>query len=143
LNQATGAAASFDRTSRYFFWVAGAVTALGALPVAVSPVGGFRLALGLDYFAQSPQLFPVIGHWGVMVAGLGVLMFVAATRKELRRTTIIFATVEKAYIVAMILYCFLSAAPYAANYLVPLVADGAMTIGGIWYLLRSRSLQLQ
>jgi hypothetical protein len=143
LKPTTAAEASFDKTSKYFFWIAGAVTALGALPIAVSPVAGFRLALGFDYFAQSPQLFPVIGHWGVMVAGLGVLMFVAATRKELRRTTIIFATIEKAYIVATILYCFLSAAPYAQSYLVPLVADGAMTIGGIWYLLRSRSLQVQ
>jgi hypothetical protein len=133
---------SFEKASKYFLWVAGAVTAFAGLPIALSPVRGFRLALGLDYFDKSPQVFPVIGHWGCMVVALGVLMFLSATRKEIRKSTVVFATFEKSYAVMLALYLLLTDAPYAKNYLLVLFADGSMVFGGIWYLLRSRSLQV-
>jgi hypothetical protein len=132
---------SFEKASKYFFWAAGILTTLAALPMALSPVGGLRLTTGLTYFDQSPQLFPIVGHWGVMVAGIGVLLFLSATNKEIRKTTVVYSTVEKCYIVAMALYCFLIGAPYARHYLVVLIADSSMAIGGIWYLLRSRKLK--
>src|SRR5450755_410537 len=134
--------ASFEKTSKYFFWIAGAVTALAALPIMLSPVAGFRLAVGIEYFDKSPQMFPDVAHWGCMVVAIGVLMFVAASRKELRRSTILFATFEKAYIVGLVAYCFLIDAPYARSYLLPALADGTMALGGIWYLLRSKRLQM-
>jgi len=132
---------SFETASKYFFWIAGIVTALGALPTMLSPVGGLRLATGLSYFDQSPQVFPLIGHWGIMVVGIGVLLFLAATNKQLRKTTVIYSTLEKGYMVGMALYAYLGDAPYAGNYLVALIADTSMVIGGIWYLLRRRKLK--
>jgi hypothetical protein len=76
---------SFQKTSKYFFWIAGIITTLGALPTMLSPVGGLRLTTGLTYFDQSPQVFPFIGHWGIMVAGLGVLLFLSATSKQISK----------------------------------------------------------
>jgi hypothetical protein len=40
---------SFEKTSKHFYWTAGIVTTLGALPTMVSPVATFRLAVGLTY----------------------------------------------------------------------------------------------
>jgi hypothetical protein len=131
---------AFDKAVRRFFRIAGIVTAAGALPTMLSPVEGFRLTTGLTYFGESPQVFPVIGHWGAMVTGIGVLMFVAATRKELRKATAVYATVEKGYIVGAVLYCYAIGAPFAHAYLLPLVGDAAMVAGGLWYLCRSRQL---
>jgi hypothetical protein len=129
---------SFEKASKYFFWAAGILTTLAALPMMLSPVAGLRLTTGMTYFDQSPQLFPIVGHWGFMVAGIGVLLFLSATKKEIRKTTVIYSTLEKSHIAAVALYCFLIGAPYAGHYLVALIADSSMAIGGIWYLLRSR-----
>lgn len=132
---------SFENTSKYFFWVAGIITTVGTLPTMISPVGGLRFTTGLSYFDQSPQLFPLVGHWEIMVTGLGVLLFLSATYKEIRKTTVIYATLEKGYIVGITLYCFLIRAPYAGNYLAAVIIDGALAIGGIWYLLQSWKLK--
>ncbi len=131
---------SFAKQSRYFFWIAGAITALGTFPLAIWPVAAPRVLMGLTY-DQSPQMTPMVGHWGLMVALLGVLLFVSATAKELRRSTIIYAIIEKVYIVSAAAYCFVIGAPYAHCYLAALVVDGILSLGGIWYLFRSWRLQ--
>ena len=140
-DESVGMNDSFAKKSKYFFWLAGILTALGSLPTMLSPVGGLRLSFGLTYFDQSPQIFPIVGHWGIMVVGIGVLLFLSATNKQIRKTTVIFSTVEKTYLVFAILYCFLIGAPYAKNYLAASIADTSMAIGGIWYLWRSRNLK--
>jgi hypothetical protein len=132
---------SFDQASKYFFWLAGVVTALGASFSMVSPVGGLELSTGLTYFEESPQLTPIVGHWGIMVTGMGVLLFLSATRKTIRKTTILFSTAEKAFMVGFALYNFSMGAPYAMNYLIPLVGDSLMVLGGIWYIWQSRKLK--
>jgi len=86
-------------------------------------------------------VFPILGHWGIMVVGIGVLLFLSATNKQIRKTTIIFSTLEKSYLVSAILYCLLIDAPYARNYIAALIADSSMVIGGIWYLWRSWKLK--
>jgi hypothetical protein len=131
---------AFEKTAKYFLWVAGAVTTLGAFPMMVSPAKGLYYTMGLTYFNQSPQLAPIIGHWGIMVTGIGVLLFYSATHKEIRKAAVIYATLEKLYIVSAILYCFAIHAPYAHYYMLGLVVDGPLALGGLWYLLKSRAL---
>jgi len=132
---------TFEKSSTYFFWAAGIVTLSGPALVMVMPAEGFKLFSGLTYMDESPQVFPVIGHWGMMVVGIGVLLFLSGKNKALRKTTVIFSTVEKAYMVFTILYCIYTNQPFAANYYLPLVADSSMVIGGIWYLLQSNRLK--
>lgn len=132
--------AAFEKASKIFFWVAGIATALGPLPLMLSPSAGFRLVTGLEYLDQAPQMSPVVGHWGTMVVGMGVLLFLSATNKALRKTTVIFSTLEKIYMVGGALYCHLIGAPYASGYNIALVGDSLMVIGGIWYLVQSRKL---
>jgi hypothetical protein len=107
----------------------------------LSSVGGLHYSPGLIYFDQSPQVFPLIGHWRIMVVGIGVLLFISAANKQIRKTTIIFSTLDKGYMVSMAVYCFLIDAPYARNYLAALLGDNSMVLGGICYLLRSRQLK--
>ncbi len=132
---------TFDKSSKYFFWAAGVLTTIGALPTMLCPESGFRLSFGLTYFDQSPQVLPVIGHWGIMVVGIGVLLFLSANNKKIRKTTVIFSTLEKVYLVSFAAYGFMVGAPYAANYISALIGDSLMVIGGIWYLLRSWKLK--
>lgn len=132
--------ASFEIASKYFFLFAGVVTALGTLPTMLSPAAGLSLTMGLTYFEQSPQVAPIIGHWGIMVVGIGVLLLLSATNKQLRKTTILFSTIEKAYMVSGGLYCFVINAPYAGNYIMAIIGDGSLVIGGLWYLWQSRRL---
>jgi hypothetical protein len=75
--ESVGMNESFAKKSKYFFWVAGILTALGSVPTMLSPVGGLRLSFGLSYFDQSPQIFPIVGNWGIMGVGIGVLFFLS------------------------------------------------------------------
>jgi hypothetical protein len=72
-----------------------------------------------------------------MVVGIGVLLFLPAADKQIRKTTTIFSTLEKGYMVSAVVYCFLMDAPYARNSLAALIADSTMATGGVWYLWRS------
>lgn len=132
---------TFENASKYFFWAAGLVTLSGPLLVMLMPVEGFNLFTGLTYMDESPQVFPIIGHWGTMVAGMGVLLFLSGKNKAIRKTTVIFSTIEKAYMIFVALYCIFTKQPFAANYYMVMVADSLMVIGGIWYLLQSSRLK--
>jgi hypothetical protein len=72
---------------------------------------------------------------------MGVLLFISATQKTLRKTTIIFAIAEKTYMVGFALYSFAVHAPYAMNYIIPLTGDSFMVLGGIWYLIKRKKLK--
>lgn len=132
---------SFEKFSKYFFWIAGALTFSAPFLILLMPVKGFKLVTGLSYIEQSPQVFPVIGHWGMMVAGIGVLLFLSGKNKAIRKTTVIFSTVEKGYMVLIALYCIYSKQAFAANYYMMLVGDSLMVIGGLYYLIRGNQLR--
>ena len=98
---------SSDKFWKYFFICVGIITALGALPAMLFPRNGLKVAMGLSYADKSPQVEPIIGHWGIMVVGIGVLLFASAKYKQLRLSTIIFSTVEKIYLVSFAIYNFI------------------------------------
>lgn len=124
----------FERYTKLFFWISGTITAMGALPAAISPISGTRSVFGFDYYSLSPQLLPIVGHWGIMVVGIGLMLFASATHKELRVATAIFSTLEKSYMVGIILYYVSLGAPFYTSYRFPLIADTLMALGGMLYL---------
>ncbi|MEI6099784.1 MAG: hypothetical protein WCS20_16135 [Alphaproteobacteria bacterium] len=128
----------FERTSRYYFWISGFATASLTWIPALLPVRGLALILGLSYYDQSPQIFPIVGHWGIMVFGIGILLIAAGRNKALRKASVIYAIVEKAYMVAVVAYLLAVRAPFAINYLPLGIADALMVAGGVWYLVQSR-----
>ncbi len=127
---------SADKFWKYFFICAGIITALGAFPAMLFPKNGLKLTMGLSYADKSPQVEPIIGHWGIMVVGIGILLFASAKYKQLRLSTIIFSTAEKIYLVSFAIYNFIVDASYANNYTIVIIGDGLMALVGIIYLIK-------
>lgn len=119
----------------WYFLVGGAVTALGASPVAIDPKWGLETVFGLTPVGV-PNLLPLIQHWGVLVVCLGASMIVAAFQPPIRRTIATFATVEKAVMVYMVVVGWLKDDPMAGHYGTALLVDVPLTILGIIYLTR-------
>jgi hypothetical protein len=131
---------TFHKLSKYYFWIAGLITICGSITTALSPISGFKLALNLSYFESSPHLMPIIGHWGVMVLGIGILLFLSGKNKKLRKSTAVFSTLEKGYLVCFSIYWVITQSPNAGSYILPIFMDGFIALGGIWYLWRSIKL---
>ena len=100
------------RTIKWFLIVFGLATCM-TLPFAIdinflTPMFGGLV----DY---TPSTVPALRHWGIMIFGIGVLMVVAAFRPWLRFETMLFSTVEKAFMV----YLFLGnlGQPWAMGYI--------------------------
>jgi hypothetical protein len=84
----------------------------------------------VDY---TPASVPALRHWGIMVFGIGILMVAAAFRPWLRFETMVFSTVEKAFMV----YLFLSnlGQPWAMGYLFAFVVDSTIVAYSIVYFI--------
>jgi hypothetical protein len=93
---------------------------------------------GVDYTASS---VPALRHWGFMVFGIGALMVTAAFRPQLRYETLMFATIEKAFMV----YLFLSnmQAPWGAAYTSLAVGDSIMAVYGILFFMSAHGRPLR
>ena len=117
-------------TIRWFLIVAGVATSSALLfaidaKLITSMLGGL-----VDY---TPASVPILRHWGIMVFGIGALMVVAAFRPWLRFETIIFSTIEKAFMV----YLFLSnlGQPWATGYLVMFLLDATIVTYSVLYFI--------
>jgi hypothetical protein len=88
------------RSIKYFLIVFGLGTC-AVLPIALD-VNFLTPILGglVDY---TPSSVPIMRHWGIMVFGIGVLMVAAAFRPWLRFETMLFSTVEKAFMIFLFL----------------------------------------
>jgi len=117
-------------TIRWFLIVAGVVTCMPLLFAIDAKL--IRPMLGglVDY---TPASVPALRHWGIMIFGIGALMVVAAFRPWLRFETMLFSTVEKAFMV----YLFLSnlGQPWAKGYLFPFLVDSTIVAYSILYFI--------
>ena len=122
--------AFIGRTIKWFLIVFGLITS-ASLPFAIDihlitpMLGGL-----VDY---TPASVPALRHWGIMVFGIGILMVAAAFRPWLRFETMVFSTVEKAFMV----YLFLSnlGQPWAMGYLFAFVVDSTIVAYSIVYFI--------
>lgn len=112
------------------FGIATSLTLLFAIDInLLTPMFGGRV----DY---TPSSVPALRHWGIMVFGIGVLMVIAAFRPWLRFETMLFSTVEKAFMV----YLFISniGQSWATGYLLPFLLDGTITAYGVLYFISNQ-----
>jgi hypothetical protein len=118
------------RTIRWFLIVFGLVTC-ATLPFAID-IDLLTPMLGglVDY---TPSSVPALRHWGIMIFGIGVLMVAAGFRPWLRFETMVFSTVEKAFMV----YLFLGNLdqPWATGYLLASMVDAVIAAYGILYVI--------
>jgi hypothetical protein len=101
------------------------------LPIAldanfITPILGGHV----DY---TPSSVPIMRHWGIMIFGIGALMVVAAFRPWLRFETMLFSTVEKAFMV----FLFLSnlGQPWVMGYVGPAVIDSAIVLYSLFHFI--------
>jgi hypothetical protein len=103
----------------------------GTLPFALD-TRFFTPILGglVDY---TPSSVPALRHWGIMVCGIGVLMVVAASRPWLRFETMLFSTIENAFMV----YLFLSnlGQPWSMGDIGAFVVDSTIVAYSILYFI--------
>ena len=86
-----------------------------------------------DLVDATPASVPAIRHWGIMVFGIGMLMVAAAFRPWLRFETMVFAALEKAFL----LYLFASdlGEPWIMGYVGPVIVDSIVVAYSILYVL--------
>ena len=118
------------RTIRWFLIVFGVATCL-TLPFAIN-INLFTPMLGgvVDYTSSS---VPALRHWGIMVFGIGVLMVVAAFRPWLRFEAMLFSTVEKSFMVYLVISN--RSQPWARGYLLPFLVDSTIVAYSIVYFI--------
>src|SRR5215510_8939585 len=122
--------AFISRTIKWFLIVFGLATC-GTLPIAID-IALIKPMLrdAVDY---TPSSVPLLRHWGIMVFGIGALMVVAAFHPWLRFETMMFSTIEKAFMV----YLFLSnlGQAWVTGYLVMFLLDATIVAYSILYFI--------
>src|SRR5262245_49805844 len=122
--------AFITKTIKWFLIVFGLATC-GTLPIAID-IALLKPMLrdAVDYTASS---VPLLRHWGIMVFGIGALMLVAAFRPWLRFETMMFSTIEKAF---MIYLCLSNRdQPWASGYLVMFLLDATIVAYSVLYFI--------
>src|SRR5215475_8530490 len=111
------------RTIKSFLIVFGAATCT-TLPFAIDANLITPMLGGLVNY--TPSSVPALRHWGMMVFGIGALMVAAAFRPWLRFETVLFSTIEKAFMV----YLFLSnlSQAWAMGYLFMFLVDATIVV---------------
>jgi hypothetical protein len=86
-----------------------------------------------DLVDYTPASVPALRHWGIMVFGIGMLMVAAAFRPWLRFETILFAGLEKAFL--LFLFFRDLGEPWAMGYVGPVAVDSLVVLYAILYFL--------
>ena len=121
-----------EKFNKIYLWTAGIVTALGALPFMLMPLKATKLSLGIDLSSQL-DILPLVAHWGIMVTGIGIFLCAAAMVKKLRKAAIIYSTLEKLYMVSIVIYSMATNSEISEHYLLIFVVDSSLVIGAVFY----------
>lgn len=121
-----------EKFNKIYFWTAGIVTALGAFPLMIMPLKATKSVLEIDLSAQL-DIIPLVAHWGIMVTGIGVFLCVAAKVQKLRKAALIYSTLEKLYMVGLLVYFMMTNNEVSEHYLLIFVVDSLIVIGAVFY----------
>jgi hypothetical protein len=115
-------------TVKPFLVVTGAGTAVAALD-AFLPQWTVEEVQKLTW---APEYTLFVQHWGIMVGLMGVAMIVAAFREGWRTPILLYAAVEKAFMVY--LYVKSAGQPFAQGFLLPAVMDALVVLYVVGWL---------
>ena len=118
------------RTIRWFLIIFGVATCMPLLFAIDINLLTPMLGGVVDY---TPSSVPALRHWGIMVFGIGALMVTAAFRPWLRFESMFFSTVEKAFMVYLVIRNL--GEPWARGYLVPFLVDATIVAYSILYFI--------
>jgi hypothetical protein len=87
----------------------------------------------LKFDIPTPESKFYFAHWGLLVFGFGVLLFLAADNEALRFPVMVFAALEKAGLVVYVLSRYKQ--PFAKSLLPAVMFDSVCVILYSWYLI--------
>jgi len=117
-----------QKTIKPFLIIFGIITASVVL-LAVSPKSGLENLLKLEFIEEYKIL---IQHWGIMVFLVGLFLFVSAFVTAWRFPIILFATIEKIFIVSF--YLINRRYGFAEGFFQAAVIDSIIVIYFLMYL---------
>jgi len=126
-----------EKFNKIYLWSAGIVTALGAFPFMIMPLKATKSLLGIDLSSQL-DIIPLVAHWGVMVTGIGIFLCAAAVVQKLRKSAIIYSTLEKLYMVGMSIYFMMTNSEISEHYLLMFGVDSLIVIGAVFYFFLNK-----
>ncbi len=119
-------------------------------PVLIVGGGGTALA-GLDAFLPQfaveniqnlewvPEYTIFVQHWGMMVCLIGVFMVAAAFVESWRTPILLYALIEKAFMVFLVATNLDQA--FSGGFLAPAVMDGLLTLYLVAYFVSGRTFR--
>jgi len=118
-----------EATTKPVLVIGGALTSLAGLN-AIMP----RFAVeNVQNMAFIPEYTIFVQHWGMMVSLIGVFMVIAAFRESWRTPIILYALIEKAFIVYLAVVNL--GQPYAEGFYAPATMDAILTLWSILYVV--------
>ncbi len=121
----------------WYFRISGALTAIASIPAVFFPrFGASVFSGGMEFSSYETQYIPFLGHWAVMVTGIGVLIFISATQHNIRKYIIWYSLFEKTYMVSLGLSMYFLSKQFFHFYYVVICLDFLQVIGGVYYLLK-------
>ena len=120
-----------QKTIKPFLIIFGIITAILVL-VAVSPKSWVENLLKLEFFEEYKIL---IQHWGILIFLVGLFMFLSAFITAWRFPIILFATIEKIFIV--LLYIVNLQYKFSEGFSLAAVIDSIIVIYFLIYLFVS------
>jgi len=117
-----------QKTIKPFLIISGIITASVVL-LAVSPKSGLENLLKLEFIEEYKIL---IQHWGIVVFLVGLFLFVSAFVTAWRFPIILFATIEKIFIVCF--YLINRQFEFAEGFSTAAVIDSIIVIYFLMYL---------
>ena len=109
--------------------IGGGITALAGLNAFLP-----RFAVeNIQNMAFIPEYTIFVQHWGMMVSLIGVFMVIAAFRESWRTPIILYAMIEKAFMVYLAVVNL--GQPYAEGFYAPATMDAILTLWSILYVV--------
>jgi hypothetical protein len=75
-----------------------------------------------------------------MVTGIGVFLCAATMVKKLRKAAIIYSTIEKLYMVSIVIYTMTTNSEISQHYLLIFVVDSLIVLGAIFYYFLNKEI---
>jgi hypothetical protein len=121
-----------DATIKPVLIIGGGVTALAGLN-ALLPRFAVENIQDMEFI---PEYTIFVQHWGIMVSLIGVFMVMAAFRESWRTPILLYAMIEKAFMVFLVAINL--GQPFASGFYAPAVMDTFITAWSVMYFASLR-----
>lgn len=125
-----------EQQTKLYFSIAGFITLFSGLTTILSPISDTLLPYGLDTKSLPIDSFSDDANYGYIVTLIGILMLFSTKKTGLRVPVIIYATIEKLYLIGTILFIMQQTDAVSQSYLFALILDSLLCLTGALFLIQ-------